>query len=639
MAILPAAGLMTLTSCSSEEVVAPGEVNGNFAVSVKISNAGIAQTRAGGETLAALERERTIGTLYAVVFTDNGGPADQQTLYRVIPMTGSGADWQFEMGESGKYMAYFVANPGDGTAAFHYPGATVAPTEESSLEARLLALEEGVATPADLKNLTTTQSSGNGETVEEADITYDKFLMFSKTATRIVTARDYTSHITVALERASARIDVLNQADNVRIEKIELHNDVVQSYVYTPADGFDGQHSLYKHDLVTRDLTRDAETSANGGLVGSSTTPTQYAARIYTYEHLVGNDGNYHADTRPYVTLTYSTTEDNGNTWTAAQPLEVNFKDYSNCKDEDGKYDVEQFETAPDMSVMRNHLYRIRLTTDPNAPVVIPVLEVLDWEEAEEFQTEVEGANPTQAVMNARLWVNRFGETVAEHSDLDNGIYTPSSVEGYHSAYAFNEAAWLVTNADGSKSSALFNRPGYPQQYRIPTPGEMALLFPLNRNASTDYTDVFGVTLHDEPVTVDEGGNEVRFTRFTGSEQCAAYRIKYDLEGDEHNIVSVTIIALDKEGNLLKEDGTKASMLTQDALRGLDFDGIEHLRFRFAEDNKNFRFFTSELTSSNSLIPEMTIVSPRRTDHLTIDGNNALLMLVTVNDTHATLKP
>lgn len=636
---MPAAGLMTLTSCSSEEVVAPGELNGNFAVSVKISNAGAPQTRAG-ETLAALERERTIGKLYAVVFHDNGGgtPTDEQKLYKVFEMTGAGSDWQFEMGESGQYIAYFVANPGDGSADFHYPVATVAPTEDSSLKDRILALEEGVATPADLKALTTTQTSGNGETVTEADITYDKFLMFSKTGTRIITARDYTSHITVALERASARVDVINQADHVRIDKVEFHNDLVQSFVYTPANGFDGQHALYKHDLVTRDLATDDETSATGGLVGSFNSPTQYSARIYTYEHLVENDGTYNETTRPYITISYSTTEDNGATWTASEaPLEVKFKDYSGCKDEDGLYDTSLFELAPDMSVLRNHLYRIRVTTDPNALIVLPILEVLDWEEGEEFVNDDIVANPTQFIMNARLWVNRVAPELADAADLSGGTFTPAGLET--EKCSFDQQNWFVTNADGSLSSNFFTRVGYPQKYRIPTPGELALLFPTSQAETTTYADVFGTTLTDTPTVVyteDEGISSYTYVRYVGTEQCAAY--KYIKSDDPKPYYTIKIIALDSEGNLLNEDGTRTSLLDEGNLTAVDFDAIGHLEYQIPDDGY---FFTSEMSSSASLFQEMTVVKFLVNEKKVISDLNGegYIKLVTDQDTHATKKP
>ncbi|MDE7115936.1 MAG: hypothetical protein K2O56_05885, partial [Muribaculaceae bacterium] len=130
-------GLMAgavLCSCSNEAPFMPEPVTGvegDYPVILNL-NGLTAATRAyseDGERYAALDRERTINSLYAVAFYD-GDVADNDviyssgTLYKVFKVTlpGDGnyvpkdADTErpyFDMTSGGKFKLWFVANPGD----------------------------------------------------------------------------------------------------------------------------------------------------------------------------------------------------------------------------------------------------------------------------------------------------------------------------------------------------------------------------------------------------------------------------------------------------------------------------------------------------------------------------------------------
>jgi len=187
--------ILGFISCTSETEVINPEVCSAYKVSFSINNGTVLTREAGAEsgdesssgetpakkdfTTTALEREKTISSLYAVAFNKS-----DDSFYKTIKIkTLSTADaYEFNMGRSGSYKLLLVANA------------------DEALAQKLEALTS-CSTLTDFSALVASQTPG--ESAEASD-----FLMVSEINNEVsVTAHNTTQLGTIELSRLAARFD------------------------------------------------------------------------------------------------------------------------------------------------------------------------------------------------------------------------------------------------------------------------------------------------------------------------------------------------------------------------------------------------------------------------------------------------
>lgn len=247
--------ILGLISCTSETEVIKPELRSAYNVSFSINNGTVLTREAGAEsgdesssgetpakkdfTTTALEREKTISSLYAVAFNK----ADD-SFYKAIKIeTSSTADaYEFNMGRGGSYKLLLVANA------------------DEALAQKLEALTSS-STLTDFSALVATQTPG--ESAEATD-----FLMVSEINNEVsVTAHNTTQLGTIELNRLAARFDFYNQVKGFKMTKITFKNRAMSSLL---AESGDASSITISHDKVY--------TSANG------LNPLSAVGVIYGYE-------------------------------------------------------------------------------------------------------------------------------------------------------------------------------------------------------------------------------------------------------------------------------------------------------------------------------------------------------------------
>lgn len=175
----------------------------------------LASTRAGGTTVEATGREKTVSRMQAVCFGTDGLLSG---VYDVTLPSGTGRLYPyFDMKEAGEFRLYLVAN--------------AEPDLLDGLSARV-----GEAGESDLKGIVTGVAP-----VEMA--------MVSQTAVEVRALHGYVARVTASLERLCARLDVRNRVEGITLKRVEVINarmssglfpaDVVESAsdIVFPADG------------------------------------------------------------------------------------------------------------------------------------------------------------------------------------------------------------------------------------------------------------------------------------------------------------------------------------------------------------------------------------------------------------------
>lgn len=321
-----------------------------YSVSFKLGGSVSPATRAASVTQTA--EEKALTKLYAVVFADpdasgitdgdTGHEDDNDLFVSAIsvdltnynsPTGATQPNLSFVLGEQGHYNICFVANP------------------STQLESAITGL-------------TTEKKVSDFEAlVEESEPNLASSFLMTSPYYAVTTAYTHQATIkTVTLTRAVARIDVLNQADGVTVQKLVFHNYGAKSLLINDAATFNADY-----------ITPTKEFTPAGGLVGNSTQSAEtddnyYGKQIYTYEQYAGTNEEA---SRPALEIIYTVPSLSTGQWFTHT---VKF----------------ETATAPDgpatvVPLKRNNHYLVTLTNN-NGQIEF-TLGVKEWEEGYKFQT------------------------------------------------------------------------------------------------------------------------------------------------------------------------------------------------------------------------------------------------------------
>ena len=233
---------LSLLSCSRETGLKMDEGAGNtvrFTIESTLRAVGDENVT---RPTPALERERKIESLYAVVYKTSSG-----IHYKTIKCTDKGGgQFEFDNEKSGEFYFFLVANP------------------DTDLAAKLMA---GPTTPEDLGMLVAKQTPG-----EDKNAT--NFLMTSERQNVTVKSKESTNIGTIKLVRVAARFDIYNTIDGLEIQKVTFGKRRVQSHLFAQVGKMDGLTATENEKVY------------EGSLFESNTLK----ATIYGYETDVRNE-------------------------------------------------------------------------------------------------------------------------------------------------------------------------------------------------------------------------------------------------------------------------------------------------------------------------------------------------------------
>lgn len=485
ISILASVAVMLLCGCTHDTTPGGTACEGNR---VEFTLAGITPakgTRAVGDNDtakpdagAAIDTEKKVTSLIAVTYEKQ--PSGNMGFYNTFDVTVTDDGCSFDIAKDGRFDIYLVANA------------------DPALTEALKGLDAGSAV-----------SDFEEQIVSQAPDAANAFLMTSPEAIKVIS---YSGEVAdcgeVSLRRLSVRIDLINKADGLTINKVTFHNRVVKSQLMTP-----------NAMISTPDLTED-KLYDNIDLVGSFDVPTEYKSQIYSYENLSRTgeatvptlDVEYTFDGEPYTHT-------------------IEFID---ANDPDG--------IAP-LALKRNHLYRISIGRKIEPEFTI---EVLDWTNEDAFNID---EIPFQAQMNAKLAINNFASanvaTLTEGDGAAVGTVTFTTSEPNTTSKFF---AW-----DSKWATSVYYNAADNNYYRVPTKDEAYLFFPDATTPITFSKEMDGASEITETLpsrlfgsTSDNGGEGksvfrnaaaggitratmptypvVYAIRFKGTAQCAAYR-------------------------------------------------------------------------------------------------------------------
>lgn len=485
ISILASVAVMLLCGCTHDTTPGGTACEGNR---VEFTLAGITPakgTRAVGDNDtakpdagAAIDTEKKVTSLIAVTYEKQ--PSGDMGFYNTFDVTVTDDGCSFDIAKDGRFDIYLVANA------------------DPALTEALKGLDAGSAV-----------SDFEEQIVSQAPDAANAFLMTSPEAIKVIS---YSGEVAdcgeVSLRRLSVRIDLINKADGLTINKVTFHNRVVKSQLMTP-----------NAMISTPDLTED-KLYDNIDLVGSFDVPTEYKSQIYSYENLS------RAGEATVPTLDVEYTFD-GEPYTHT----IEFID---ANDPDG--------IAP-LALKRNHLYRISIGRKIEPEFTI---EVLDWTNEDAFNID---EIPFQAQMNAKLAINNFASanvaTLTEGDGAAAGTVTFTTSEPNTTSKFF---AW-----DSKWATSVYYNAADNNYYRVPTKDEAYLFFPDATTPITFSKEMDGASEITETLpsrlfgsTSDNGGEGksvfrnaaaggitratmptypvVYAIRFKGTAQCAAYR-------------------------------------------------------------------------------------------------------------------
>ena len=642
---------VVLPSCTQEAELSQAPVmtvEGKYPVVLDIKGLFSSNsTRAGepNETYAALKRERTIKSLYAVAFTNDELLYKVYDLTSTLPQTADNGGYlpsdsdvelpHFDLEELNDYQIYFVANPGD------------------EFLGMINGLTPGVATKAEFCDLTQTVAD---ERVGKEKGTLDEFLMVSPNVQYVRPVPEQVTRLTVVLERAAARFDIFNQIEGVAITGFTFENCLHSTKLFAPTSVTDGQEYL-----VCRDLDVDFQGNFGygaDGIEGNITQPGEYVAETYTYEYLTEN---IEQDTKaPKITISYKVKGED-DTYGEVKTKQVIFKvpqknadgtyKFSDELDADGNAMLEykdengQEEIIP---IKRNYLYRIRLVAkeDIDRPVIYPIIEVVDWQEGAvldyaEWHKDLPWYQRVPGLLAYRflpyaLQKNDDGQVIDMASK--EAYFNPSSGMVSVSSYDYRFAGYDETGS--FVSTPYFTLPWQDgieklrynfidARFRLPSPDELCAITMNLTEAEAEaalangeyehtYTDMFGREIVDKGYVSRQNGKSLLALRFLGTDQCALYHyysgtnftqvMIYPLTSDGHFVDSYAarfgkpynINAAFKFGDdkklyftcpLMKEDG----LSSEDDVEVMDFLHNYLLNYDRREENSVSHMHRGEL--------------------------------------------
>lgn len=233
---------LSLLSCSRETGLKMDEGAGNtvrFTIESSLRAVGDENTT---RPTPALERERKIVDLYAVVYKTSSG-----LHYKTIKCTDKGSgQYEFDNEKSGDFYFFLIANP------------------DADLAAKLMA---GPTTPEDLGMLVAKQTPGE-------DNQATNFLMTSERQNVTVKSKESTNIGTIKLVRVAARFDIYNTIEGLEIQKVTFGKRRVQSHLFAQVGKMDGIEATENAKVYDGSLFKDKT----------------LAATIYGYETDVRNE-------------------------------------------------------------------------------------------------------------------------------------------------------------------------------------------------------------------------------------------------------------------------------------------------------------------------------------------------------------
>lgn len=205
---------LSLLSCSRETGLKMDEGAGNTVrFTIESSLRAVGDENVTRPT-PALERERKIVDLYAVVYRTSSG-----LHYKTIKCTDKGSgQFEFDNEKSGEFYFFLVANP------------------NADLAAKLMA---GPTTPEDLGMLVANQTPGENNQATN-------FLMTSERQNVTVKSKQSTTLAPIKLVRVAARFDIYNTIDGLKIQKVTFGKRYVQSHLFAQVGKMQGIQSEEK---------------------------------------------------------------------------------------------------------------------------------------------------------------------------------------------------------------------------------------------------------------------------------------------------------------------------------------------------------------------------------------------------------
>lgn len=431
-----------LGSCAREEFVENPAEEGRGNVHFRLGGAANAiGTRASAEDLKGTENERHIESVLALLWDVEEG--FYKTI-EAIPSATTG-EYDLDVDRDGDYFIFFVANA------------------DADTKEMLMNLEKGVG--KNLDNYARINQIRNAVSKQAPDAEY--FLMHSNLT-------GYKMHVsitskydlgTIQMLRPASRFDIINMADDIKVTKITYNNRAVKTHMITPS------------------------------VWNTNDDPEWYDNAVYYPENLVGNSDISKAGTYKHEIYSYRNSSIDKAT-EKVPSLTIEYEEAVDGKTVKKEHTVEFIdptsENGSPLKISLNRLYTITLRKATNLEFDV---NVSDWEEADGFVASDLGISDLnipseqQQAMNARLKVNMFTGTdvkslnlttktaeLFSEMSLDLNDYSTSADGAY---FSYNQ----LKNAGLTSSDPTLNKITGSDgvAYRLPTAGEMALLFPLNR--------------------------------------------------------------------------------------------------------------------------------------------------------------
>lgn len=423
------------SSCTeTEELPTPAGVENHGTFRIRVAGSGSA-SRAASEG-----NEGVVSSILACMWNR------ETAAYSLVEGKQIGDEWYFNVEEDAGYSIRFYANATDETRA--------------ALES-IPEIEAGYHAYNDYNNLLR-------NVVVDQEPDGDKFMMVSSNMYSVNTSISAGSKDlgTVNFLRLAARFDIVNRADGITIKKVTFKNRTIQTGCISPLE------------WVTDENWYEDQEYDGLNIVGSSTAGDEEESNkllrtIYSYR-------NYDMDEhRPTLEIEYTETLTDGKSETRKHIVE--FID----PDKEGK--------AP-LAINQNRLYTITLT---KAYKLNFEVKATDWENGEEFNeteltvNDLNISSEIQQTMNNRLAVNRFAKTYVKSLDVATGkaelFATRPNIDDYNIAngpyFKFEtlEQAGLF-DPESDKYLISLTDDASDKKYRVPTAGEMMLIFPSRPN-------------------------------------------------------------------------------------------------------------------------------------------------------------
>lgn len=425
--------VFVLGACTAEQDLTGALKEGRGNVRFKL---GGAATQTGLTRTAAENNEKAIDNVLVLLWD-----TDDASKYSVLEAKPTGVPGEYDVNieRDARYCAIFVANADDKTRE-----------KLKNLE-RLEPGFHGYSDYVDLFRKVVSEQAPDGEYFLMST-PVGKYVFFT-----VSVATGTIDVGTVNLERHSARFDIVNKADGITIDKVTYNNRTIHTTMFPELNNaWSAEDSWY-----------DDKPYENLNLKGNSdeeATDNKLLHSIYSYR-------NYStAETGKLPILTIEYTED-----------ETGVK-----RSHDVKFIDPAAPANTPLMIKTNTLYTITLTKAEKLEFNVSVS---DWEEGDEINASDLTVNDLYSIsaeeqqrLNDALWVNRFAhyyvksidtsdKTVEFYDTFTNDVndYPLDQNRVYYSRDYLQSSGLLTAELTDKASN---------DTYRIPTAGEVCLLYP-----------------------------------------------------------------------------------------------------------------------------------------------------------------